>query len=75
VFVLDEVDNFIEELVVCVEELVVCNEELVVCIEELADVVFEVEVGAAEDTVPKAAGKRFPIGHPAFAHGLLIQHP
>jgi hypothetical protein len=68
VLVLDEVFKSIEELVVCVEELVVC-------IEELADVVFEVEVGPAEDTVPNAAGKRFPIGHPAFAHGLLIQHP
>jgi hypothetical protein len=66
--VLDEAVNFIEELIVCVEELAVC-------IEELAGVIFEVEVEAAEDTVPKAAGKRFPIGHPAFAHGLLIQHP
>ena len=56
---LDEAVNFIEELLVCIEEL--------------ADV--EVDVGAVEDTVPNAAGKRFPIGHPAFAHGLLIQHP
>jgi hypothetical protein len=59
VVVLDEAVNFIEELLVCIEEL--------------ADV--EVDVGAVEDTVPNAAGKRFPIGHPAFAHGLLIQHP
>jgi hypothetical protein len=59
VVVLDEAVNFIEELLVCIEEL--------------ADV--EVDVGAVEDTVPNAAGKRFPIGHPEFAHGLLIQHP
>jgi hypothetical protein len=72
---LDEVVKPIGELVVSVKELVVCVEELVVRIEELAEVVFEVEVEAAEDTVPNAAGKRFPIGHPAFAHGLLIQHP
>jgi len=57
------------------DELVKFIEELVVCVEELVDVVVEVDVEAAEDTVPKAAGKRFPIGHPAFAHGLLIQHP
>jgi hypothetical protein len=63
----------LDEVVNCIEELVVCVEELLVCIEELADV--EVDVGAVEDTVPNAAGKRFPIGHPEFAHGLLIQHP
>jgi hypothetical protein len=60
--------------VVVLDEVIKFIEELFVCIEELADVV-EVDVGAVEDTVPKAAGKRFPIGHPAFAHGLLIQHP
>jgi hypothetical protein len=35
----------------------------------------EVDDGAVEDTVPNAAGNRFPIAHPTPLHGLLMQHP
>jgi hypothetical protein len=59
--------------VVLLKAVVVFIKELVGVVEEIADI--EVDMGAVEDTVPNAAGKRFPIGHPAFAHGLLIQHP